>query len=125
MLYGIICVPTIGVIMAANADLLNDKGGTDNVALLLQIEAIQAIVLLATGFVVAWIARFKEVFHVLAATGLMMLIGVMVQVSAWDSVPPWHHFVFFGLILFLVPLGGYLNERIMGSSETVSIDVSD
>ena len=49
LLYGLICVPTIGVIMSANADLLNDSGGTDDVGLLLQIEAIQAIVLLATG----------------------------------------------------------------------------
>ena len=61
LLYGLICVPTIGVIMAANADLLNDSGGTDDVALLLLIEAVQAIVLLATGFLVAWIVTKEKI----------------------------------------------------------------
>ena len=122
LIYGFVCVPAVSALTAANAGLLNDMGGTENVGLIVQIELVQAIVLLAIGFIVAWIARDKEIIHVFAATALMLAIGISVQVSFWEAMPVWHHFVFFGLILFLVPAGGYLNEKIMGSGETVTAD---
>ena len=91
---------------------MNDMGGTEDVMLTLQAELIQAVILLLCGFVVAFIARFKPMHHAAAAALLMLGIGLSVQMSFWESMLIWHHFVFFGLIVFGLPSGAYLQGRL-------------
>jgi len=113
VLYGFLCVPTINLLMSSNADLLNDMGGTYDVGLTLQAEAVQLIVLLIIGFAVAAIARFKPMLHVGIAVAVMLAIGVSVQLSFWDAMLIWHHFVFFGLIAVCLPLGGMIAGKVL------------
>ena len=113
LIYGILCVPSISVLMSSNADLLNDMGGTYDVALTLQAELLQLIVLLMIGFTVAAIARFKPMHHVAAAVLVMMAIGVSVQMSFWDAMLVWHHFVFFTLIAVCIPVGGLVAGKVL------------
>jgi len=120
MIYGVICVPTISQLTAANPGLLNEMGGTEDVGLILQIEAIQAIVMLIIGVIVAAIARFKEMLHVGIATAVMLAIGVSVQVSFWEAMPAWHHFVFFALIVITVPAGGMIQQKLFAGAVEAS-----
>ncbi len=50
------------------------------------------------------------------ATVLMMVIGVSVQLSFWDAVPAWHHYVFFAAIIGGIYLGGAIRERQTGTA---------
>ena len=115
VLYGFLCVPTINKLMSSNADLLNDMGGTYDVVLTLQTEAVQLVVLLAIGFAVAAIARFKPMLHVGIGVVVMLAIGVSVQLSFWDAMLVWHHYVFFALIAVCMPLGGLIAGRVLKS----------
>ena len=115
VLYGFLCVPTINMLMSSNAGLLNDMGGTYDVALTLQTEAVQLVVLLVIGFAVAAIARFKPMLHVGIGVVVMLAIGVSVQLSFWDAMLVWHHFVFFALIAVCMPLGGLIAGRVLKS----------
>ena len=51
LIYGLLCVPLVGVLMTFQPDLVNDLGGTHDVMLTLQIETLQLQVLLLVGFV--------------------------------------------------------------------------
>ncbi len=115
VLYGFLCVPIINKLMSSNADLLNDMGGTYDVVLTLQTEAVQLVVLLAIGFAVAAIARFKPMLHVGIGVVVMLAIGVSVQLSFWDAMLVWHHYVFFALIAVCMPLGGLIAGRVLKS----------
>ncbi len=115
VLYGFLCVPTINKLMSSNADLLNDMGGTHDVVLTLQTEAVQLVVLLVIGFAVAAIARFKPMLHVGIGVVVMLAIGVSVQLSFWDAMLVWHHYVFFALIAVCMPLGGLIAGRVLKS----------
>jgi len=85
------------------------------VVLTLQTEAVQLVVLLAIGFAVAAIARFKPMLHVGIGVVVMLAIGVSVQLSFWDAMLVWHHYVFFALIAVCMPLGGLIAGRVLKS----------
>ena len=107
LIYGLLCVPLVGVLMSFQPDLVNDLGGTQDVTLTLQIETLQLLVLLLVGFVTAFIARARPMLHIAVAICLMLTIGLVVQLSFWDSMPVWHHFVFFASILIGLFAGGW------------------
>ena len=111
LLYGVLCVPLLGLLYAQFPELLNEQGGTSSVPLLLGTEAFQLLIITVCGYVVARIAPRHLRHHVVIATVLMLLIGVSVQLSFWDAVPAWHHFVFFALIVAGMHLGGHLRRR--------------
>jgi hypothetical protein len=121
-LYGLLCVPLLGLLYSQFPELTNEQGGTRSVPLLLLTEAFQLLILIVCGYVVALLAPRHAEHHVVIATVIMMLIGVSVQLSFWDAVPTWHHFIFFACILGGMYLGGWLRRRqllrSMGADET-------
>jgi hypothetical protein len=116
VLYGLLCVPLLGLLYGQFPELVNEQGGTRVVPLLLVTEAVQLLVLVTCGYVVALLAPRHAEHHVVIATVVMMLIGVSVQLSFWEAVPSWHHFVFFACILGGMYAGGWLRRRqLLGS----------
>lgn len=113
LLYGVLCVPLLGVLMSMYPDLLNEAGGTYDVALTVKSELLQGIMMVIIGFVVALVAPSKPMVHTSVAVLLMLVIGISVQLSFWDSMLVWHHFVFFGLIIASLYLGAWLKGIIM------------
>ena len=49
--------------------------------------------------------------HVVISTLVMLMIAVFVQLSFWESVPVWHHLVFFTSILVAMHLGSLVRKR--------------
>ena len=93
------------MLAGAFPELLNEAGGTHDVMLTLQIEIVQLVGLLLIGAAVAALSPSPRMRQVSIAVVLMMVIGVSVQLSAWDAMLVWHHFVFFACILFGLPAG--------------------
>jgi hypothetical protein len=119
LLYGVLCVPLLGMLLAMYPDLLNEAGGTYDVALTIKSELLQGIMLVIIGFVVALVAPSRPMVHTSIAVLLMLAIGVSVQLSFWDSMLIWHHFVFFGLIVGGLYLGAWLKGIILPRHEAV------
>lgn len=111
VLYGVLCVPLLGLLYAQFPELLNEQGGTRNVPLLLGTELFQLLIIILCGYVVAWLAPRHVRHHVVIATVVMLVIGVSVQLSFWEAVPTWHHFVFFACIIAGMHLGGHFRHR--------------
>ena len=116
LLVGFICVPLVGLLYGRYPELLNDRGGTAHVPLLLATELLQLLVLILCGYVVALLAPGHIRHHVVLATVLMMVIGVSVQLGFWEAVPVWHHFVFFGCIVGGIYLGAMIRARQVSGS---------
>ena len=119
-IYGLFCVPLAGVLMSLQPELLNDMGGTDDVTLILKVEALQLVILLAIGFIVAFIAPVRPMLHIAITVVVMLAIGISVQVSFWDSMPAWHHFVFFALIVFGITTGGWGQTKLRSNPPAIS-----
>ena len=94
----------------------NEQGGTDHVGLILASETIQFIVLVICGYLAALTAGREEMKHGLAVAAVMLGIGIAVQLSFWESMPVWHHFVFFACILVGIILGARLRLRQKGTA---------
>ena len=120
LLYGLICVPLVALLAGAFPELVNEAGGTHDVMLTLQIESVQLIALVLIGAVVAAIAPSHRMRHVGIAVAVMMVIGVMVQLSAWDAMLVWHHFVFFACILLGLPAGAIVYGKLRPEAEVDS-----
>ena len=45
VIFGLVCVPLVGVLMALDQDLVNDMGGTFDFALTVQVELLQFVIL--------------------------------------------------------------------------------
>lgn len=114
LLYGLLCLPILGWWMSFFPRKVNDLGGTFYAPLVISIELLQAAVLLLCGMAVALIGgtdRWQKVC-VAMATVDMLIIGVMVQRQYWEALPVWHHWIFFLLILTMMPLGGATTRRL-------------
>lgn len=114
VLYGVLCVPALGMLYAQFPQIVNPQGGTHSVPLLLGTEIFQLLIITVCGYVVARIAPWHLRHHVVIATVVMLIIGVSVQLSFWEAVPTWHHYVFFACIVAGMHLGGYLRTRQLG-----------
>ena len=79
-------------------------------------KVLQAGVLLLCGMVAALIGGRGGWQRVCLATAtfVMLVIGVMVQRQFWDALPAWHHWIFFLLILAMMPVGGVITHRLQG-----------
>lgn len=113
ILYGVLCVPVLSVLYAQFPDLVNEQGGTQSVPLLIGTELFQLLILTACGYVVARVAPWHLRHHVVIASIVMLVIGVSVQLSFWESLPVWHHYVFFACILGGMYLGGFIRTRLL------------
>lgn len=114
LLYGLLCLPLLGWWMSLFPSKVNDLGGTSYVPLVISIEVLQAGVLLLCGMVAALIGGrggWQRVCLAMA-TLVMLVIGVMVQRQFWDALPAWHHWIFFLLILAMMPVGGVITHRL-------------
>ncbi len=111
LLYGMICVPTLGILYSQLPHLVNEQGGSRHVPLLLGTEFIQFLALVLCGYVTARLAPRREWLHTVIAIILMLTVAVNVQLSFWDAVPFWHHFVFFASIVVGMSLGARLRLR--------------
>lgn len=114
LLYGMLCLPLGGWLMSSFPEHLNEWGGTHFWPLVGAFEVLQALVLLVCGAVVGWIGgsgRWRNIC-LTGATVDMLVIAIGVQQQFWEAMPVWHHWVFFLMIVVLIPLGAHLQSRI-------------
>lgn len=128
LLYGLLCLPLLGWWLSLFPNKINDLSGTFYLPLVVSVEALQAVVLLLCGMAVAMVGGIGPWQRVcmVAATLDMLVIGVMVQRQFWEALPPWHHWIFFLLILVMMPLGGvatrHMRAKLGGASSPAGLN---
>ena len=108
MLWGGLWTGTHALLSSALADAFDADGFTRHAGLLLAFLAISVVLSVAAGYTAAWIARQHPMRVVAVLAAIQMVIGLAVQISAWDRMPSWYHVPF---LLMVVPahlLGGWL-----------------
>jgi len=113
VLYGVVCVPATGFLMAQFPEAINPQGGTHVTALVLGIELLQLATLVTCGAVVELISGRVDPSSrsITVATLLMLSIAIAVQAQYWTALPVWHHGIFFLLILTGMPAGRFWVRR--------------
>ena len=117
LLYGLVCVPFLGLLYRQVPDLINEQGGTSSVPLLLGTEALQFLILVLCGYVSAALAPGRVLLHVAVTIALMLAIALFVQLGFWEAVPTWHHYVFFASVAIGIFIGAQIRIRHPGKSQ--------
>lgn len=68
------------------------------------------IVSIISGFVTALIARENKKSTLVLGV-LLLLFGIFVQVSHWNYMPLWYHFLFLFLLIPMTVFGGKLKKN--------------
>lgn len=68
------------------------------------------LVSVAAGYLTARIARGRSRAVAMLA-GLQLLLGLAIELSAWDKTPAWYHIVFLALLVPAIFFGGNLWQR--------------
>lgn len=85
---------------AVSPGAYDDAGMTGNTVQLALVLALSVVCSLASGFVAGRMtACCAQPVKVLA--GLLLVVGLVVQISVWDQMPLWYHA---GFLLLLVPM---------------------
>ena len=113
LLYGLLCLPLTGMLLAQYPNAVNNLGGTHNTSLVIAIEFIQCATLMICGGVIYFIAGQQPRYKMLQEGVVieMLAIAIWVEVQYWGARPVGHHFVFFTLIVCGIPMGSHLANR--------------
>ena len=89
--------------------LMNGESYQANTSIMLIRLAIAAVATVMSGFLAAFIAGENR--RAAFALGvILLLVGIAVQVSAWNVMPVWFHVIFLVMLLPLTILGGKLKQ---------------
>ena len=120
LIYGLICTPLSQFVLTLFPNAVTAQGEIFHVGATLAIEVTQAITLLLAGIALSAVAprdRHWKTIVIISTIG-MLCIGILVQLEYWTAMLSWHHYVFFALILTVMPLGAIWHQRI----ERASVD---
>ncbi len=79
-----------------------------SVGVLLTYLAYTVVISVAAGFVCAAIRTKNPAKAVQVLAGLLLVSGVVAEVSYWDATPVWYHLVFLALLVPSTLFGGRL-----------------
>jgi hypothetical protein len=85
---------------AAAGDAITDVGT------LLSILAASVVCSLAGGITSAKLGRDRARGAVIANGGLLLIVGILVQLSVWSTMPVWYHLSFLALLIPATIVGG-------------------
>jgi hypothetical protein len=77
------------------------------ILILILIESL--IISILAGFLTALIAQENKISTIILGV-LLLLFGILVQVSIWHYMPLWYHFLFLFFLIPMAVLGGKLRK---------------
>jgi hypothetical protein len=117
--WSIIWVGSEEVLMAVSPDwygahhngferaLVNGEGFEANSTIMIMSLARSIITSIMAGFLSAVVANESKRSTLILGV-ILLLVGVMVEISAWRLLPIWYHFIFLFLLIPMTMLGGKL-----------------
>lgn len=93
------------------AHVAPDRSVSDPLALLTYL-AYSVVLSMLAGRIAATVARPAGASRAVAIlAGLQLLLGIMIEVSAWSLTPAWYHLVFLTLLIPATLFGGRLRGK--------------
>ena len=111
ILWGLLMLPVSMVVAGFFGDAIQSPPYPTSY-LLLSI-GLSCLYSLFAGYGAAWIAGTSEIRLGLGAGIALLIVGLGVQLSAWDTIPIWYHLIFLALLIPLCILG----SRLRGSGQ--------
>lgn len=96
------------VLLALFPEAYTPDGTTESTGLLLGYWVISMLVSLGAGYITALVATEQAKRFVFILAGVLLIVGVMVQISSWALMPVWYHLVFLVMLVPCTVLGGRL-----------------
>ena len=115
-LWSVVSLGSNAVVAMIAPDAFNEDGTTDSAILLLLFLVISVVCSLGSGFLTAALARARSAVAAWSLGGLLLAVGLFVQVLNWDAQPLWFHIPFLALLVPGVLAGAKLHRSRMGAS---------
>jgi hypothetical protein len=96
-------------IIAAFPGAIDDDGAITGRGALLASLALSVVCSVSAGTLCRVIGGPGKATPVLA--GLLLVVGLVVQIAGWDAMPVWYHGAFLLLLVPMTMLGGSLGAR--------------
>ena len=102
------------IMTALVPDEFNADGSTDSSAMLLAYLAASVVCSLIGGWTMALVNKCSESLMAWILGGVLLGVGLMVQLISWALFPTWYHVVF---LLLLIP-ATFLGNSMVGAAKT-------
>ena len=80
-------------------DAFNEDGTTDSATVLLVVLILSVACSVGSGVLTAAIARTPSLRPAWVLGGLLLAVGVLVQIQYWETMPLWYHIPFLALLV--------------------------
>lgn len=112
LIWGMLSVP-INLGIAAVSGQIEPPYTTGYLLLILVLSFGYSLI---AGYCAAWIAASNELKLSLGAGVALLLVGLLFQSSAWDTIPLWYHLIFLVMLIPMCMLGARLRKSPDGPS---------
>ena len=99
VIWTVLFLGTNALISMASPESFNPDGSTDSVVLLLLILVLSVVFSVAAGLLTARMAGDIAFKSSIALGGLLLVVGIFVQVQFWEVMPLWYHLLFLGALI--------------------------
>ena len=99
------------IIRTVNPEAIAEDGRTvTSSGILVLLILVAAMACIVAGWLVAIVARDRGRRGAMILAGVLLVVGIAVQITFWDTSPLWYHLVFLGLLVPLTVAGGNLKH---------------
>jgi hypothetical protein len=99
------------VVLAIEPDAYGPDGRTvTNSALLLLFVIVALVVSVVSGWLAALLGRDGGRRAAMILAGLLLAVGLVVEIASWAYAPVWYHLVFLGLLVPATMVGAALKR---------------
>ncbi len=99
VLWSVLWVAAGLAVSAVWPDAVDESEGVQAVLPLATILAISVVISLASGALAARIAPARPTQAAAWLAGVLLAVGLMVEIAAWDLYPVWYHVLFLALLV--------------------------
>ncbi len=99
--------------VALAPDSYNEDGSTDSAFLLLLFLILSIVFSIGSGFLTAALARTPSLTPTWVLGGLLLAVGVFVEIQYWEIMPLWFHIPFLALLIPGVMVGAKIRLQKM------------
>ena len=111
IVWSILWVAVDAVLRAVWADYNKSVEAMNFTASMLIVPLVlSAVVSIISGYVAALIAKENAKSPLILGI-LLLIVGIMVQISVWDKIPLWYHLTFWILLVPMTIIGGRLRSE--------------
>ena len=97
-------------VAAAVPGAFAEDGSTDSAGILVLFLVFSVVFSVVAGYLCVQLARERPLRLAVILGGLLLAVGIFVQIQFWDVMPLWYHFFFLALLIPGVLVGARMRR---------------